>query len=213
MFGNLAFDNLACGERLSKEQWKLCAHNTTLTVASHSQKLRCGLLNVALSFSQSNLTLPVYGTFTMVPRHSITLDLASCPNRSSVAPPTATPTALPTQPPPPVDAPSLCHTLYNLANATAPALICSLVPSCTELTCEMYANGNPFSLELIVLPRESDEKAHIVYQPLYYESSQEWYVTVGTDMREWTAGEGGTLYVEATATNTTLTLQVKCWSI
>ena len=159
-------------------------------------------------FSQTNLIVPPFGIFQMIPRHSIVLDLSSCTNESDVTLPTAIPTTVPPPPPPPDNSPPLCSTLYDMITSTKGGLDCTLSPSCTSVTCELVRDGPLIQLDMLILPQESDFKAHILYQPFYYAASEEWYVSVGSGMREFGADEGSTLRIQANATNTTLTLRV-----
>lgn len=168
--------------------------------------------------SQSNLTVLILGTFNLVPRHTIPLDLSSCsPTQPTVTPPTVAPTTPPTLPPPPPDAPPLCHSLYNLVNMTGAGLNCLIASSCTSLTCELDVDGYFYQINLIVLPRENSVKAQIFYQPIYYYSyysyysysQQKWEVKEGNQQREFEVGPNSTLLVQATATTSTLTFQVR----
>ena len=147
-----------------------------------------------------------FNNVTIIPKHRLFLDLSSCTNESNMTLPTATPTIPP--PPPPDHSPPLCIILYDMITSTRGGLDCTLSPSCTSVTCELVRDGPLIQLDMLILPQESDFKAHILYQPFYYAASEEWYVSVGSGMREFGADEGSTLRIQANATYTTLTLRV-----
>ena len=172
-------------------------------------------LNVcsAALFLQANLTVPFYGTINIVPRHTIILDLSSCSTQPSVNPPTAVPTMPPSPTPPPSDAPYLCHTLYNLANTTGTELNCLVASSCTELKCELSVDTYFYELNLLVLPRENSVKARIRYRSIHYHyelyQDEQWDVVEGNQEQAFQVTESSNLSVKASATGSTLTIQVR----
>ena len=95
----------------------------------------------------------LFGNLTLVPHHTVILDKTSCdlPHIKPIAPPITPPP--PTAPP--TSAPEICHTFYDIIQATAEPLVCMQMKDCTMgIQCTLEVLDTYYTLNITVLPSE-----------------------------------------------------------